>query len=262
MDLTPTIGAQRWSRPWGSSNELDDDSVELLAIEMLLSEDSYDEEEPRRGGSRPGKSPNIDRLAGFYAELFHRYYFSGLPTYNGEHFRRRFRMNRDLFNKIASDIECHDPYFRQKADCTCKLGLTCYHKCAAAIRALATGSSADDLDDRYRLAESTALETLRRFCEAVVAVYGESYLRYPTEQDLTRLLAECKAWLARYAGIYQLHALELEELGQYKGKESGPTIVLEAIADYHGRFWHCFFGMPGSNYNLNVSDSLQYLIKL
>ncbi|KAE8970837.1 hypothetical protein PR001_g27083 [Phytophthora rubi] len=207
MDLTPTIGAQRWSRPWGSSNELVDDSVELLAIEMLLSEDSYDEEEPRRGGSRPGKSPNIDRLAGFYAELFHRDYFSGLPTYNGEHFRRRFRMNRDLFNKIASDIECHDPYFRQKADCTGKLGLTCYQKCAAAIRALATGSSADDLDDRYRLAESTALETLRRFCEAVVAVYGESYLRYPTEQDLTRLLAQSakRGWPGMLGSINCMH---------------------------------------------------------
>ncbi|KAE8908981.1 hypothetical protein PF005_g10422 [Phytophthora fragariae] len=118
MDLTPTIGAQRWSRPWGSSHELVDDSVELLAIEMLLSEDSDDEEEPRRGGSRPGKLANIDRLAGFYAELFYRDYFSASPTYNGEHFRRRFRMNRDLFKKFASDIECHDPYFRQKADCT------------------------------------------------------------------------------------------------------------------------------------------------
>ncbi|KAE8986670.1 hypothetical protein PR003_g23720 [Phytophthora rubi] len=145
-----------------------------MTFSVLLSEDSDDEEEPRRGGSRPGKLPNIDRLAGFYAELFYRDYFSASPTYNGEHFRRRFRMNRDLFKKFASDIECHDPYFRQKADCTGKLGLTCYQKCAAAIRALATGSSADDLDDRYRLAESTALETLRRSCEAVVAVYGES----------------------------------------------------------------------------------------
>ena len=42
--------------------------------------------------------------------------------------------------------------------------------------------------------------------------------------------------------------------GQYKGKEKSPTIVLEAVASYNLRFWHAFFGTPGSLNNINVLD--------
>jgi Plant transposon protein len=34
--------------------------------------------------------------------------------------------------------------------------------------------------------------------------------------------------------------------GAYKGKEGQPTIVLEAMADYHCFFWHVFFGGVGT----------------
>ena len=41
--------------------------------------------------------------------------------------------------------------------------------------------------------------------------------------------------------------------GQYKkGKEQGPTVVLEAIVSMDLWFWHAFFGVPGSNNDINV----------
>ena len=40
----------------------------------------------------------------------------------------------------------------------------------------------------------------------------------------------------------------------FKGKEGTPTVILEATADSSGRFWHFFFGMPGSLNDLNVLD--------
>jgi hypothetical protein len=33
------------------------------------------------------------------------------------------------------------------------------------------------------MAESTCFETMRRFCRAVVAVFGKDYLRTPSEHD-------------------------------------------------------------------------------
>ena len=42
--------------------------------------------------------------------------------------------------------------------------------------------------------------------------------------------------------------------GQYKGKENGPTVVLEAIASYDLWIWHAYFGIPGSNSDINVLD--------
>ncbi|KAL6279358.1 hypothetical protein ACE6H2_016239 [Prunus campanulata] len=53
------------------------------------------------------------------------------------------------------------------------------------------------LNDVYcRLGESTALESLRKFCCAVEAVYGQWYLRFPNPTNLYRLLhkASCRGF--------------------------------------------------------------------
>jgi len=42
--------------------------------------------------------------------------------------------------------------------------------------------------------------------------------------------------------------------GMFTGKEGTSTVVLEAVADSACRFWHFFFGMPGSLNDLNVLD--------
>jgi Plant transposon protein len=38
----------------------------------------------------------------------------------------------------------------------------------------------------------------------------------------------------------------------YKGKEAGPTIVLEAICDYKLWFWHTLYGYAGAMNDLNI----------
>ena len=39
----------------------------------------------------------------------------------------------------------------------------------------------------------------------------------------------------------------------YKGKN--PTTILEAVADYRLRIWHAYFGIAGSNNDINVLNS-------
>ena len=41
----------------------------------------------------------------------------------------------------------------------------------------------------------------------------------------------------------------------YTGHVHRPTIVLEAVAFYDLWIWHAFFGMPGSNNDINVLDA-------
>ncbi len=43
--------------------------------------------------------------------------------------------------------------------------------------------------------------------------------------------------------------------GQYKGKESGPTVIVEAACDYNLCFWHCVFGYVGTMNVINIWDS-------
>ena len=53
----------------------------------------------------------------------------------------------------------------------------------AALRQLANGTSADQVDEYVRIGSSTGLESLKTFCETIVACYEDVYLRRPTEDD-------------------------------------------------------------------------------
>ena len=125
---------------------------------------------------------------------------------------------------------------------------------------LATGVAADMQDDQFRMAESTGLECLKRFCQAIDGMYGEVALRSPTENDLNRLLDESleAGWPGCLGSIDCMHwawkNCPSAWKGMFKGKEKGATVVLEAITDNSCRFWHFFFGMPGSLNDINVLD--------
>ncbi|KAJ6824636.1 putative nuclease HARBI1 [Iris pallida] len=43
--------------------------------------------------------------------------------------------------------------------------------------------------------------------------------------------------------------------GHYSGRHGGPTIILEAVASYDLWIWHAYFGLPGSNNDINVLQS-------
>jgi hypothetical protein len=61
--------------------------------------------------------------------------------------------------------------------------------------------------------------------------------------------------------------LEIEELsvfwqGMYKGHKKVCTVILEAVATHDLWIWHSFFGMPGSNNDINVLQCSPIFSKL
>ncbi|XP_070669159.1 protein ANTAGONIST OF LIKE HETEROCHROMATIN PROTEIN 1-like [Malus domestica] len=147
-------------------------------------------------------------------------YFIERPRFPAHDFRRRFRMMRELFE--------------------------------------ANGCSADLTNEYCQLAESTAIENLKRFCQAIQAIYGATYLRKPTHEDLKRLLrkADKKSFPGMIGSLDCMHwewkNCPTGWAGQFKGRHNKPTIVLEAVASYDTWIWHAFFGSPGSNNVINV----------
>nr|XP_008362195.2 uncharacterized protein LOC103425872 [Malus domestica]XP_028953229.1 uncharacterized protein LOC114822617 [Malus domestica] len=123
---------------------------------------------------------------------------------------------------------------------------------------LANGCSADSTDEYCRLAESTAIENLKRFCQAIQAIYGATYLRKPTREDLKRLLRKAdKRGSPGMIGSLDCMHWEWKNCptgwaGQFKGRHNKPTIVLEAVVSYDTWIWHAFFGSPGSNNDINA----------
>ncbi|XP_028088018.1 uncharacterized protein LOC114288658 [Camellia sinensis] len=104
-------------------------------------------------------------------ERLYQDYFSKTTIYLAHLFRRRFRMNRSLFLHILSTVEAYDPYFVQKTDVVGIIGLSSLQKMAATMRMLVYGVAADSVDDYVRIGESTAIESLKHFVKAMVAMF-------------------------------------------------------------------------------------------
>ena len=114
-------------------------------------------------------------------------YFSDAPFYNTDIFKRRFRMSRRLFTRIADDLAGLDPFFTQRPDARNYEGFTTLQKCTAAIRQLAYGTVADALDEYLQMSARTTRECLYRFCHNVVKLYSKKYLRKPNAYDVQQL---------------------------------------------------------------------------
>jgi hypothetical protein len=110
-------------------------------------------------------------------------------------------------------VEAHDDYYKLSRNAANQVGLSCFLKVTATFRMLTYEVSTDATYEYVRIGESTAIESLIRFVEAITKVFGEEYLRSPTESDTTRLLAlGGRKRFSRYAWFTRLYALEVEEL--------------------------------------------------
>ena len=112
---------------------------------------------------------------------------------------------------------------------------------------LAYGVPADALDEYICIGESTALEALRNFVVAVVEVFGPEFLRMPSEQDTTRLLAigASRGFLGMLGSIDCMHwswkNCPTAWHGMYRGYKIEPTIILKAVASKDLWIWHALF---------------------
>ena len=166
-------------------NELQRQVDEQVVIAVALQDE---ENQGRRRGSQVGRRRNVERHRHSRGKNLLEDYFISTSLYSDVDFRRRFRMQPHLFNKVMHDICNYDAYFVQKCDAAGVLGLLQEQKLTAVIRMLAYGASADQVDEIARMGKSTTLEALVRFCQAVETLYTRDYLRRPTPRDLQRLL--------------------------------------------------------------------------
>eukprot|EP00918_Siedleckia_nematoides_P106852 GHVU01233084.1.p1 GENE.GHVU01233084.1~~GHVU01233084.1.p1 ORF type:complete len:421 (+),score=42.04 GHVU01233084.1:2-1264(+) len=234
--------------------EAEASNQQLLAVAVLLANRS-----PVIGGSRPGKSPNLNRNRELGEATLFADYFADAPVYGQVHFNRRFRICRNRFNDIMRAIEAHG-LTTQRRDATGLLGASVRLKMTAALRVLAYGAAYDAYDEYLRLSETSICDALKAFCVAVITIYAAEYTRLPTRVELARILrvntdrgfpgmlgsVDCKHW--KWDNCPRAWA------GQFKGKEDKPSIVLEAVATEDLRIWHYYFGTPGSLNDLNVLD--------
>lgn len=153
-------------------------------------------------------------------------------------------MSRYLFLRILHEVEGHDNYFTQRRDTMGRLGLSSIQKVTAVFRMLAYGLPADAVDEYIKIGESTTIESMKRFCRAIVEIFSGQYLRSPTPDDVSRLLyiGEKRGFLGMLGSLDCMHwrwkNCPTAWTGQYAGRSGSPTIILEAMADYDLWIWH------------------------
>ncbi|KAI5314418.1 hypothetical protein L3X38_043594 [Prunus dulcis] len=185
-------------------NELQRQVDEQVVIAVALQDE---ENQGRRRGSQVGHCRNVDRHRHSRDKNLLEDYFISTFLYSDVDFRRRFRMQPHLFNKVMHNICNYDAYFVQKCDATGVLGLLPEQKLTAVIRMLEYGAFADQVDEIARIGKSTMLEALVRFCQAVETLYTRDYLRRSTPRDLQRLLqkAEARGFPGMFGSIDCMH---------------------------------------------------------
>ncbi|XP_044957328.1 uncharacterized protein LOC123408239 [Hordeum vulgare subsp. vulgare] len=141
-------------------------------------------------------------------------------------------------------------------------------KCTAAIRMMAYGTPADELDDYLKIGESTALKCLKHFAKGVIANFAGHYLRRPTCEDVERLLqvGESRGFPGMLGSLdcmhWQWENCPVAWKGQFTCGDHGvPTLMLEAVASYDLWIWHAFFGVAGSNNDINVLNQSPLFIE-
>nr|GEY80478.1 hypothetical protein [Tanacetum cinerariifolium] len=89
------------------------------------------------------------------------------------------------------------------------------------------------VNEYMQISERSSRKAFDHFCQAVMEIYGPEYLRKPTVTDIEKLYRHHKEKHRRDHG-------------------SNPFILLEVVASQDLWIWHAFFGVVGSNNEINV----------
>ncbi|GKC32021.1 ALP1-like protein [Tanacetum coccineum] len=190
-------------------------------------------------------------------------YFSDNPMFPEAVFEDRFRMSRSLFTGIVEEVTLQCAFFREKEDCTGKLGISPLIKCTSAIRQLAYDTVPDALDEYLQMGNATSRQCLEYFCTSIIQIFGPEFLRKPTLTDVERLYAfhENKHGLPGMLGSldctdWAWFGCPIAYKAQYCRCDHGPDpfILLEAVASNDLWIWHAFFGVSRSNNDINVTQ--------
>ncbi|GKB69109.1 ALP1-like protein isoform X1 [Tanacetum coccineum] len=142
-------------------------------------------------------------------------------------------MNRSLFTRIVRDLSANCPYFQEGCDAVGKAGISALVKCTFAIRLLSIADCVRcSSTNIYQIGGTNFCDWLMHFCTGDSSIMARtSTVQNGRGLNVHKHIVACS--VSVIAG-------------------SEPFILLEAVASQDLWIWHAFFGVAGSNNDVNV----------
>jgi Plant transposon protein len=187
----------------------------------------------------------------------------------GRYFERIFRVSRSIVETLINICGSTNSFFTQSVNkITGEQGICQEAKILMALQILGYGCSPTAFMAYFQMSEKTGRYSLRNFCRVVAhhPMLRQNYLRRMSKSDA---MVVSNMHYHEFGIRGCIGALDCMHVwwkncpvawkGQYEGKDSCPSIVLEAVADYTTRIWHNRFGFPGTMNDINVWDQSSLL---
>jgi len=194
------------------------------------------------------------------------------PLFTESCFRSMFRVSRSRFESIFRDIQRQgNPFFSVRKDATGKVGAAVEAKILLALKTFAFGVASHAFCDYFQMSRQQSAKCCEEFASIMCHIYGDRYLRAPTSHDLNQIVKlhkEVHKVDGMFGSLDCMHTRWKNCPKAWQGAystgrhSSGPTVVLEALCDYHLWFWHASFGYAGSLNDLNILNLSPFLDSL
>ncbi|GJS12770.1 ALP1-like protein [Tanacetum coccineum] len=206
------------------------------------------------------KRTNIDRDHYGAHDRLVEAYFSEHLMFSAKTFEESFRMRRKLFTSIVEEVTIHCKYFREKKNYTGRVCISPLFKCTSAIHQLTYDNIPDARDEYLQMGEATSRLSLEQICRPIMEIFGQEYLRSPTITNIEKLYAHHEQ-THMFLGMLGSPYTYLEWFGcpiaykaQYCRRDHvlNSFILLEVVASQDLWKWRAFFGVSGTNNDINV----------
>ena len=179
----------------------------------------------------------------------------------GSQFKLFFRISKARFQRLLEDVMSKDfQFYKRPKNFNPTSSCSLEAKLLLPLKTLAYGVASHCFIDYFQMSAPYARTVCLEFDKTIKALYMKEYLRLPTPNDLKSL---CRLHEFIHGVQGMVGSLDcchtywkmcpVAWQGSYRnGKEKHPSIVLEAIADYHLFFWHASYGYSGTLNDLNI----------
>jgi Plant transposon protein len=188
----------------------------------------------------------------------------------GAEFQLMFRISQGRFQVLLEDVMASgNPFYVNDGNRNQQLGASIEAKLLMPLKCLAYGVPAHCFMDYFSMSKTMCLEVTRQFDKVVADLYKAEFLRVPDGVDLKNI---CMLHKSAHGVDGMVGSLDCSHTywkncpkawqGSFQGKEGRPTVVLEALCDYHLFFWHASCGYAGCLNDINILNMSPFLERL